>query len=102
MLEETKVMARLLDDLQTLATAEAGALRLHRERVDPAQLVGDAVAAFGPSADAADVRIDSRAPEGLPALDVDPIHGCRGETGSWPEQSWRFQYYRERPRRKSG
>src|SRR5438128_658770 len=72
-LEETKVMARLLDDLQTLATAEAGALRLHRERVDPALLVGDAVAAFGPSADAADVQIESRAPGELPALDVDPM-----------------------------
>src|SRR5829696_6034080 len=32
-LEETAVMARLLDDLQTLSTAEAGVLRLHRERV---------------------------------------------------------------------
>ena len=35
-LEETKVMARLLDDLQTLSTAEAGALTLHREPTDAA------------------------------------------------------------------
>ena len=34
-LDETKVMSRLLDDLQTLSTAEAGALRLHRELVEP-------------------------------------------------------------------
>ena len=33
-LDETKMMSRLLDDLQTLSTAEAGALRLHRELVD--------------------------------------------------------------------
>src|SRR5207244_6325516 len=44
-LDETKVMARLLEDLQTLSTAEAGALRLHREPVDPAQLVDEAVTA---------------------------------------------------------
>src|SRR5437667_2761466 len=47
-LEETKVMARLLDDLQTLATAEAGALRLHRELVEPSTVVEDAVAPFRP------------------------------------------------------
>ena len=34
-LEETKVMARLLDDLQTLSTAEAGVLTLHREPIAP-------------------------------------------------------------------
>ena len=33
-LEETRVMARLLDDLQTLSTADAGALRLEREPTD--------------------------------------------------------------------
>jgi two-component system OmpR family sensor kinase/two-component system sensor histidine kinase BaeS len=44
LLEETAVMARLLDDLQTLSTAEAGVLRLHRERVDPAALATDALA----------------------------------------------------------
>ena len=43
LLEETRVMSRLLDDLQTLSTAEAGALRLHRRAVEPADLVEDAV-----------------------------------------------------------
>jgi two-component system, OmpR family, sensor histidine kinase BaeS len=45
-LEETKVMARLLDDLQTLSTAEAGVLTLHREPTDPRQLIDAAVHAF--------------------------------------------------------
>src|SRR5947199_1599438 len=71
-LDETKVMARLLDDLQTLSTAEAGALRLHREPVDPGQLVEDAVAAFRSAAGAAGVAVESRVAGGLPALDVDP------------------------------
>ena len=34
-LDETKVMSRLLNDLQTLSTAEAGALTLHREPTEP-------------------------------------------------------------------
>jgi two-component system sensor histidine kinase BaeS len=68
-LEETAVMARLLDDLQTLSTAEAGVLRLHRERV----LVQDAVAAFRARADAAGVTLECRAADGVPELDVDPV-----------------------------
>ena len=47
-LEETAVMARLLDDLQILSTAEAGVLRLYRERLDPVALAQDTTAAFRP------------------------------------------------------
>jgi len=73
-LEEAAVMSRLLDDLQTLSTAEAGALRLHRERVDPAALVQDAVTAFRPRAQRAGVTLDWRAGSGaLRELDADPV-----------------------------
>ncbi len=72
-LEETAVMARLLDDLQTLSTAEAGVLRLHRERVDPASLVEDAAAAFRVRAGTAGVALDWRVAPGVPELDVDPV-----------------------------
>jgi two-component system OmpR family sensor kinase/two-component system sensor histidine kinase BaeS len=72
-LEETAVMARLLEDLQTLSTAEVGMLRLHPERVDPVSLVEDAVAAFRVRADTAGVTLDWRAAPGLPELDVDPV-----------------------------
>ena len=72
-LEETAVMARLLDDLQTLSTAEAGVLRLHRERVDPASLAADAVTAFRARAEQAGVTLDWRAAGGVPDLDVDPL-----------------------------
>ena len=34
-LDETELMARLLDDLRTLSMAEAGVLELHRETIDP-------------------------------------------------------------------
>jgi signal transduction histidine kinase len=72
-LEETGVMARLLDDLQTLSTAEAGVLRLHRERVDPAALAQDAAAAFRSRADRAGVTLHSRAAAAVPDVDVDPV-----------------------------
>jgi signal transduction histidine kinase len=72
-LEETTVMARLLDDLQTLSTAEAGALRLHRETVGAGVLVEDAVGAFAARARARDVSLSTSVAEGLPDLDVDPM-----------------------------
>ena len=72
-LDETRVMARLLDDLQTLSTAEAGALRLHREPVGPAQLVEEAVAAWRSGAEAVGVALGQWVTPGLPALDVDAV-----------------------------
>jgi signal transduction histidine kinase len=72
-LEETAVMARLLDDLQTLSTAEAGMLRLHREPVEPATLAQDAVAAFAARAAGAGVALGWRAAPGVPELEVDPV-----------------------------
>lgn len=72
-LDETRVMARLLDDLQTLSTAEAGALRLHREPVEPVELVSDAVAAIRARADVAGVAVRQQVEDRLPTLDVDPV-----------------------------
>jgi two-component system, OmpR family, sensor histidine kinase BaeS len=71
-LEETRVMARLLDDLQLLATADAGALALDRRRTDLAALARDAVAAFEPRAEASRVTLSSVAEDGCDAL-VDAV-----------------------------
>jgi two-component system sensor histidine kinase BaeS len=71
--DETLVMARLLDDLQLLSNAEAGALRLHRERVEPSELVEAAVAAHRPSAEAAGASLQAVVADGLPGLDVDRV-----------------------------
>lgn len=73
LLEETVVMARLLDDLQTLSTAAAGVLLLHRERVHPADLIDDAVSAFRLRAAETNVRLEGHVPAELPELDVDPV-----------------------------
>ncbi len=70
-LEEAVVMDRLLDDLRTLSTAEAGALRLHRETVDAAGLVEDAVTAFAGRASDRGVRLEARTTPVL--LEADPV-----------------------------
>ena len=72
-LEETAVMARLLDDLQTLSTAEAGVLRLYRERVDPLGLAQDTAAALRPRAERAGVGLDVRVTAPVPEVDVDQV-----------------------------
>jgi two-component system OmpR family sensor kinase/two-component system sensor histidine kinase BaeS len=72
-LEETKVMSRLLGDLLTLSTAEAGALQLHREPVEPGRLVKEAAGAFRSRADAAGVMLEERVGQDLPVLHVDPV-----------------------------
>jgi signal transduction histidine kinase len=73
LLEETRVMARVIDDLRVLALAESGALALHREPTDVRVLVEDAVAPFRAQADASGVALTVDAPETLPQLDIDPV-----------------------------
>lgn len=70
---ETSVMGRLLDDLQLLSNAEAGALRLHRERVEPRELLSSAEATFRAQAGEAGVTLVVDTEEDLPVVDVDPI-----------------------------
>lgn len=71
-LDESRVMARLIEDLRTLALAEAGALTLQREPTDLAELARDAAAAFQAQADAAGVTLAVDAPEAVTA-DVDAV-----------------------------
>jgi two-component system OmpR family sensor kinase/two-component system sensor histidine kinase BaeS len=70
---ETDVMARLLTDLQLLSKAEAGALPLRRERLDPDELVGAAIAAYRATATEAGVALETRSEESVPRLDVDRV-----------------------------
>jgi two-component system OmpR family sensor kinase/two-component system sensor histidine kinase BaeS len=72
-LDETRTLARLVEDLRTLAHSESGTLSLHREPTDLRRLIADAIAAYQPQAVAAGVQVDSRCDEDLPAVDVDPV-----------------------------
>ena len=70
-LDATALMARLLDDLRTLSLADTGALRLHKETTDAAELLDDVRYGFAPRAEAAGISFVLQQ-EPLPALDIDP------------------------------
>ncbi len=73
LIEETRVLERLVEDLRTISLAEAGELPLHRESTDPDVLLGDTVGAFQAVADRKGVALVLDAPSDLPLLDVDPV-----------------------------
>jgi two-component system OmpR family sensor kinase/two-component system sensor histidine kinase BaeS len=72
-LDETKVMSRLLNDLQTLSTAEAGALTLHREPTAPLQLVDAAVRSFAAQASESGIRLETRLNDQIAEVEVDRL-----------------------------
>jgi two-component system, OmpR family, sensor histidine kinase BaeS len=72
-LEETRVLGRLVDDLRTLALSEAGSLSLHREPTDLDVLSADVATSFAASAEIAGVAIDATVADDVPLLDVDPV-----------------------------
>jgi len=72
-LDETRVLTRLVEDLRTLALSEAGSLSLHREPTDLAILAADVATAFETAAGTAAIQIDADVDESLPLLDVDPV-----------------------------
>jgi two-component system OmpR family sensor kinase/two-component system sensor histidine kinase BaeS len=71
-LEETHVLARIIEDLRTLALVEGAGLKLQREASDPAGLVDAAAAAFEAQARSAGVTLAQDSAPGLPEVDVDP------------------------------
>lgn len=64
--DEMRHLSRLVDDLGTLANAEAGALDLRKESVDAAELIRDVAASFGRP-------IDVVLPRDLPSIEIDPV-----------------------------
>lgn len=72
LLEESTLLQRLIDDLQDLALADAGMLRMHRESIDVADLARQVVAAHQPSASASQVELVVAAPPSVVA-DADPV-----------------------------
>ncbi|CAN5653675.1 N/A [soil metagenome] len=56
-LEETRLLARLVDDLRTLSLAESGQLPLRRELVDVNDLLADVATSFSGQAEAAEIKL---------------------------------------------
>ena len=71
-LDETRVLARLVEDLRTLALAESGALQLKKEPVHLGALVRETATSFDSQADAAGVKISVEVPPAPPPVEVDP------------------------------
>jgi signal transduction histidine kinase len=72
-LEETRVLSRLIEDLRTLSLAEAGTLALHREPTDLDVLAGEVGRSFEQFAATSGAHIELDVPDDLPLLEVDPI-----------------------------
>ncbi len=66
LLDEVKHLSRLVEDLRTIANAEAGALDLRKELVNPSDLIREAAGAF-------DRKIDVDAADEMPLLNLDPV-----------------------------
>ena len=71
-LAATRTLEEAVEQLRTIALADSGELRLRREPVDVAQLVGETLEAFRGTASGAGVRLVSRVEAGLPAIEGDP------------------------------
>jgi two-component system sensor histidine kinase BaeS len=71
-LDATRGLELLVEDLRTLVLTDAGSLVLNREPVDPADLVHDVLASFKSQGEAAQVNLTGEMDEGLPMVDVDP------------------------------
>ncbi len=57
LLDETRLLSRLVDDLRTLSQAESGHLPLHKERVQVADLLGDLATSFSGQAESEGVTL---------------------------------------------
>lgn len=71
-LDETRLMERLIDDLRTLTLVEAGSLVLHREPTDLRALLNEVVAGYRSQAEQSGVSLTVAAADDLPPLDIDP------------------------------
>ncbi|HEX2048940.1 MAG TPA: HAMP domain-containing sensor histidine kinase [Acidimicrobiales bacterium] len=72
LLEETQILGRLVDDLHTLALADAGRLTLHHEPVSPRALVEDTVAGQAALAARRGITVTGQVDGDVPEIEADP------------------------------
>lgn len=72
-LEETRLLGRLVEDLRTMANAEIGILSLQKEPTDLPMLIRDVVNALSRDAQDKNVAVIVDAPPELPAIALDPL-----------------------------
>lgn len=72
-LEEARLISRLIEDLRTLSEAETGTLELRREPTDLALLIREVVESYRARAQSAEVELRTELDDELPLLEVDPL-----------------------------
>ncbi|MES9604488.1 ATP-binding protein [Actinomadura sp. NPDC000929] len=72
LVEEATLLQHIVDDLQQLALADVGKLRLHPEPVDVADLVEQIATVYRAAAEAAELTLTAEV-TGRPSLDADPV-----------------------------
>src|SRR5262249_45897320 len=70
LLNDTRMLARLVEDLRTLAHAESGTLALHKEPTDIGVLVHDVAGGLSAAAVERQVAVDVQTAKDLPLVDV--------------------------------
>ena len=71
--DEIRMLTGLVEDLRTLALAEAGTLALHCETTDLSVLAHEVAASFEALAAQARVRLRVETPDDLPLVELDPL-----------------------------
>jgi signal transduction histidine kinase len=72
-IDETRVLARLVEDLRTIALSESGGLTLQKEPTDVGGLLADAANGFAAQAASQHVTLALDVPQDLPIVDLDPV-----------------------------
>jgi signal transduction histidine kinase len=72
LLEETRVLSRVIDDLSTLSQAEGGTLKLQLEWTDMGELVSEVAQAYQAQASAAQLTLQAEVQPDLPQVEIDP------------------------------
>ena len=70
--DETRLLSRLVDDLQELALADTGQLRLNLCPTDVAQVIHSTMDDLALAAEAQEVTLSTRVPDDLPPAQADP------------------------------
>jgi signal transduction histidine kinase len=73
LIEQTRLLERLVEDLRTLAHAEGGTLRLQRESTDLGVLIHEVSRSFEAAAQSRGLELSASQDGELPLVDVDPF-----------------------------
>jgi len=74
LLDETRLLARLIDDLRVLSLSEAGELRLDVESIEARTLLADAVGPYQALAARSEIKIETAADAGSVLADPTRLH----------------------------